>query len=64
MEKPIKKTNYTKFTDIDGANAYARAVDQDLSNLFQYVGSMGITQSITVGGIKFTIKNGLIVNLS
>jgi hypothetical protein len=37
MDKPQKKTNYTRFSDIEGANDYARANEKDLSNLFQYV---------------------------
>lgn len=36
MDKPQKKTNYTKFDDISGANDYARANEKDLQNLFQY----------------------------
>jgi hypothetical protein len=36
MDKPQKKTNYTRFDDISGANDYARANEKDLSNLFQY----------------------------
>jgi hypothetical protein len=63
MEKPIKKTNYTKFSDIDGANAYARSNEKDLQNIFQYVGNMGATQTITVGGKVFTVVNGLIQSI-
>ena len=48
MEKPMKKTNYTKFTDIDGANDYARSNEKDLANIFQYVGNMGVTQTVTI----------------
>ena len=63
MDKPQKKTNYTKFSDISGANDYARAVDKDLSNIFQYVNGMGVTQTITVGGKVFTVVNGLIQSI-
>ena len=63
MDKPFKKTNYTKFSDIEGANDYARANEKDLQNLFQYVGNMGVTQTITVGGKVFTVVNGLIQSI-
>jgi hypothetical protein len=39
MDSPQKKTNYTKFGDIDGANDYARASEKDLNNIFQFVGN-------------------------
>jgi hypothetical protein len=63
MDKPQKKTNYTRFSDIEGANDYARANEKDLQNLFQYVGNMGATQTITVGGKVFTVVNGLIQSI-
>lgn len=63
MDIPIKKTNYTKFTDIEGANSYARSVEKDLSNLFGYVDNMGVTQTVTVSGTTFTIVNGIITKV-
>jgi len=63
MEKPQKKTNYTRFDDIEGANMYARSNEKDLQNLFQYVGNMGVTQEVTIDGTTLTIVNGLITKV-
>lgn len=64
MDRPIKKTNYTKFSDIEGANMYARSVDKDLANIFQYVDKLGVTQTVTVAGTTFTIVNGVITGIA
>lgn len=37
MEKPQKKSNYTRLKDIEDANNYSRSIEKDLSNLFHYV---------------------------
>jgi hypothetical protein len=62
--KPFKKTNYTKFNDLEGANDYARSNEKDLQNLFQYIDDMGVTQTITISGTTLEIVNGIITKVS
>jgi hypothetical protein len=63
MDKPQKKTNYTRFNDIDEANDYARSNEKDLQNIFGYVGNMGVTQVVTISGTTLTIENGVITKV-
>lgn len=63
MEKPVKKTNYTRFNDLEGANAYARSNEKDLQNIFQYVGNMGLSQDVVIGAVTMTFTNGVLTKV-
>jgi predicted type IV restriction endonuclease len=43
---------------------YARSNEKDLQNIFQYVGNMGVTKTVTVDGKVFVIVNGLIQSIT
>jgi hypothetical protein len=63
VDKPIKKTNYTRFDNLNEANDYARANEKDLVNLFQYTSNCPqVSRGVTIPAQKPKAVGDIYIN--